>query len=127
MLFSHSGKVKIKMNNGLSFPFFFFLDQLFLIRLLFIEIYRDYEMLNYVMLKKLSEEVSNMRKNAELCWETESDVDWSTWVDTDIPDGLDNIVQDPDYMIAYEEQVGENSNEASSIGSRYNLRSRRPR
>ncbi|PON46492.1 Protein GAMETE EXPRESSED [Parasponia andersonii] len=90
--------------------------------------YRDYEMLNYVMLTKLTEEVSNMRKNAELCWETESDVDWSKWVDTDIPDGIDNIVQDPDYMIGCQEEVGENSNEAaSSFGSRYNLRSRRSR
>lgn len=88
-------------------------------------IYRDYGMLNYVMLKKLTEEVNNIRKRNEVCWETESDVDWSTWVDNDIPDGIDNIIQDPDYMIGNEEIVGEYSNEARSSGSRYNLRSRR--
>ncbi|XP_062078927.1 protein GAMETE EXPRESSED 1 [Humulus lupulus] len=88
--------------------------------------FRDYEMLNYGMLKQLTEEVRSLRKNAELSWETESDVDWSTWVDHEIPDGIDNIIQDPDYMIGFEERVGESSHEtSSSTGSRYNLRSRR--
>ncbi|KAM6548457.1 hypothetical protein CsatB_020133 [Cannabis sativa] len=87
--------------------------------------YRDYEMLNYGMLKQLTEEVRSLRKNAELSWESESDIDWSTWVDHEIPDGIDNIIQDPDYMIGFEERVGESSHEASSTGSKYNLRSRR--
>ncbi|GMN27835.1 hypothetical protein TIFTF001_001804 [Ficus carica] len=87
--------------------------------------YRDYEMLNYVMLKNLTEDVNNMRKKAELGWETESEVDWYTWVDTEIPDGVDNL-QDPDYHApGYEEEVGDNSNATSSVTTRYNLRTRR--
>lgn len=82
-------------------------------------------MLNYVMLKNLTEDVYNMRKKAELGWETESEVEWYTWVDTEIPDGVDNL-QDPDYHApGYEEEVGDNSNATSSVTTRYNLRTRR--
>ena len=64
-----------------------------------------------------------MRKNAELNWETdsESDSEWSNWVDTDISDGIDNL-KDHDGMPA-EEQVVE-SFKADSSKTRYNLRKR---
>lgn len=62
-----------------------------------------------------------MRKNAELAWESDSESEWSTWVDTNISDGVDNLKEFPNGMPG--EQVGENFNVNSST-TRYNLRSR---
>lgn len=81
-------------------------------------------MLNYGMLKNLTEEVTAMRKHAELCWESDTEADLSRWIDTEISDGLDNL-KDPDFMIENEEQVGDNISNFNSSITRYNLRSRR--
>lgn len=56
-------------------------------------------------------------------WDAESDIDWSQWIDTEIPDGVDNL-KDPDYLPPNEEGIGQNSNLASWTGRKYNLRSR---
>ena len=65
-----------------------------------------------------------MQKERELSRDTDADseVDWSSWVDTDLPDDVDRL-QDPDYVCR--EEVGENSVETTSITKRYNLRCRR--
>lgn len=84
------------------------------------EIFRDYEMLNYNMLQNLTEEVTNLRKNAALSWESDDESDWSTFVDKDVSDGIENL-KDPNY---FHEEVGDNSHTISSLTGRYNLRSR---
>ncbi|XP_048327909.2 protein GAMETE EXPRESSED 1 isoform X2 [Ziziphus jujuba] len=84
--------------------------------------YKDYEMLNYIMLKKLTEEVANIHKIALLSWETDSEEDWSTWIDCDVSDGIDNLKDSDHGNLGGEEEVGENFNPASLI-HRYNLRS----
>ena len=55
-------------------------------------------MLNHQMLLTLIEKVNSIRKNSELSWDTDSDVDWSSWIDTDLSDDEDNL-KDPDYML----------------------------
>ncbi|PIN26271.1 hypothetical protein CDL12_00975 [Handroanthus impetiginosus] len=86
--------------------------------------YRDYEVLNHNMLLTLMEKVNSIQKNKELLlWDTdsESDINWVKWVDTDLPDNAD-LLEDPDYL--YPEEVGENSLITSSDTKRYNLRRR---
>ena len=51
----------------------------------------------------------------------DSDVDWSTWIDTDMPEDVD-IVKDPDFIL--QEEIGENSITTTSITRKYNLRNR---
>lgn len=64
--------------------------------------------------------MNGMERNKEL--QDESDVDWSTWIDADLPDDV-GMLDDPDYILA--EQVGENSVESTSVfNNRYNLRKR---
>ncbi|GMY09734.1 protein gamete expressed 1 [Fagus crenata] len=65
----------------------------------------DFERLNYDMLQDLSNKVKS--------WDTDGDVDWSQWIDTEIPDGIDNL-KDPDSIPPEEEDTGENSNVTSS-------------
>nr|POE57602.1 protein gamete expressed 1 [Quercus suber] len=77
--------------------------------------YRDFERLNYEMLQDLINKVKS--------WDTDSDVDWSQWIDTEIPDGIDNL-KDPDYMPSKEKDTGENSNVTSLATRKYNLRGR---
>ncbi|KAB1208697.1 Protein GAMETE EXPRESSED 1 [Morella rubra] len=77
--------------------------------------YRDFERLNYEMLRDLMNKVKS--------WDADSDIDWSQWIDTEIPDGVDNL-KDPDYLPPNEEGIGQNSNLASWTGRKYNLRSR---
>ncbi|XP_071934714.1 protein GAMETE EXPRESSED 1-like [Coffea arabica] len=86
--------------------------------------YRDFEVLNHQMLLSLMEKVNWMQKERELSWDTDADseVGWSSWVDTDLADDVDKL-EDPDYVCR--EEVGENSVETTSITKRYNLRSRR--
>ncbi|KAK9924406.1 hypothetical protein M0R45_032775 [Rubus argutus] len=88
--------------------------------------YRDYEMLNYNMLKNLTEEFIRFQKNAALPWDdddSDDDLDWITSVDTDVNDGIENVLDSNDNHI--QEEVGDNSNLISSMARRYNLRSRR--
>ncbi|KAK8688713.1 hypothetical protein V6N13_087457 [Hibiscus sabdariffa] len=86
--------------------------------------YRDYERLNHQMLVTLIDKVNSIRTNSELCWDSDSDVDWSSWIDTDLPDNVDNL-KDPDYMLpsAAEESEGK-SDIVSSTSRKYNLRPR---
>jgi hypothetical protein len=76
---------------------------------------RDFERLNYDMLQDLINKVKS--------WDTDGDVDWSQWIDTEIPDGIDNL-KDPDYIPPKEEDTVQNSNVTSSATRKYNLRSR---
>lgn len=81
---------------------------------------RDYEVLNHQMLLTLIEKINGMERQKELPWDLDSDINWSTWIDTDIPDDADNL-EDPDYILP--EEVAENSIVTSSITRKYDLRS----
>ncbi|EOA13111.1 hypothetical protein CARUB_v10026121mg [Capsella rubella] len=65
--------------------------------------YRDYDLLNHQILLGLVDKVNNMQSKREISWDedTESEVDWSSWIDTDITDDEDNL-GDPDYLIPLE-------------------------
>ncbi|KAJ0594894.1 hypothetical protein HanHA300_Chr03g0113381 [Helianthus annuus] len=78
--------------------------------------YRDYETLNYQMLQSLIEKVNRLQGNKQfLCNDDDSDVDWSSWIDSDLPeDELDEI----DYMLP--EEIRD-----SSVSREYNLCRRR--
>ncbi|KAK6280641.1 hypothetical protein POUND7_020908 [Theobroma cacao] len=67
--------------------------------------YRDYEYLNHRMLLTLTEKVNNIQSNEALSWETDSDVDWSSWIDDELPEDVDKL-EDPDFII--QEEFGEN-------------------
>lgn len=65
-----------------------------------------------------------MQKHNELSQDMDSDDEWSTWIDTDLPEDVDKL-EDPDFTIP--EEVGENSIVSSTTTTRrYNLRSRHP-
>lgn len=49
----------------------------------------------------------------------DSDVNWSTWIDTDLPEDVSKF-EDPDFIVP--EEVGENSIMTTSIRRNYNLR-----
>ncbi|KAK8568999.1 hypothetical protein V6N13_106878 [Hibiscus sabdariffa] len=86
--------------------------------------YRDYERLNHQMLVTLIEKVNSLRSNSEVCWDSDSDVDWSSWIDTDLPDNVDSI-KDPDYMLPFAAEESEgNSMIVSSVSRKYDLRPR---
>lgn len=78
-------------------------------------------MLNYNMLKNLTEEFIRFQKNAALKWD-DDDSDWFTSVDTDVNDGIEKVLDSDNHI---QEEVGDNSNLISSMTRRYNLRSRR--
>ncbi|XP_022734465.1 protein GAMETE EXPRESSED 1 [Durio zibethinus] len=84
--------------------------------------YRDYEFLNHQMLLTLIEKVNNMQSNKALSWEMDSDVDWPSWIDAELPEEVEKL-EDPDYIV--QEEVGENSITTSSITRKYNLRHRK--
>lgn len=81
---------------------------------------RDYEVLNYHMLQTLIEKVNCMQRK-ELTWDTDSEVNWSSWIDSDIPEDA-NDFEDPDYIVP--EEVEENSIITTSNTRKYNLRHR---
>nr|XP_043629355.1 protein GAMETE EXPRESSED 1-like [Erigeron canadensis] len=83
-----------------------------------IYMYRDFETLNHQMLQSLIEKVNRMQGNKQL-YEDDTEVDWSSWVDTDISE---DELEDLDYVLP--EDVRETS--ISTLVSReYNLRHRR--
>ncbi|KAH9675374.1 protein GAMETE EXPRESSED 1 [Citrus sinensis] len=85
--------------------------------------YRDYEILNYQMLQTVLEKINGMeRDKEELSWDTNSEIDWSSWVDTDLQEEVDDY-EDPNYIVP--EEVGENWITTSSLATRYDLRPRR--
>ncbi|KAL9993849.1 hypothetical protein Hdeb2414_s0007g00228091 [Helianthus debilis subsp. tardiflorus] len=79
--------------------------------------YRDYETLNYQMLQSLVKKVNRLQGNKQfLCEDDDSDVDWTSWIDSDLPeDELDEI----DYMLPEEVRAD------SSVSREYNLCRRR--
>lgn len=77
-------------------------------------------MLNHQMLQTLIEKVDGMQRQA-LSWDMDSDVNWSSWVDFDLPEDV-NTHEDPDYVAP--EEVAENSITTTSTTRRYNLRHR---
>ncbi|KAG8475466.1 hypothetical protein CXB51_032305 [Gossypium anomalum] len=80
--------------------------------------YRDYEYLNHQMLLTLMEKVDTMQRKEALSWEMEdSDVDWRSWVDVELPEDVGQL-EDPDFVM--EEGIGESSDTRT-----YNLRQRR--
>ncbi|XP_041002437.1 protein GAMETE EXPRESSED 1 [Juglans microcarpa x Juglans regia] len=81
--------------------------------------YRDYEVLNHQILLTLIEKINGMERHKELPWDLDSEINWSTWIDTDIPEDPDNL-GDPDYILP--EEVAENSIVTSSITRKYDLR-----
>ncbi|KAH6808047.1 hypothetical protein C2S51_029155 [Perilla frutescens var. frutescens] len=83
--------------------------------------YRDYEMLNHDILLRLIEKMNGIERNKLLELEEDSDVEWSSWIDSDLPEDV-GMLEDPDYIFA--EQVGENSVQSTSSFNRYNLRNR---
>ncbi|CAI9753248.1 unnamed protein product [Fraxinus pennsylvanica] len=89
-----------------------------------INTYRDYEMLNHQMLLTLMDKINGLQSNKEtlLDMDEESDINWSLWVDCELPEDVDKS-EDPDFVVA--EEVGENSLETNSITKKYNLRNRR--
>lgn len=82
---------------------------------------RDYEILNHQMLLTLVEKMNGMQRSKELSWDSDSDVDWSSWIDTDLPEEVEYF-EDPNYRIP--EEVGENWITNSSITTKYDLRPR---
>ncbi|TYH39358.1 hypothetical protein ES332_D12G174200v1 [Gossypium tomentosum] len=80
--------------------------------------YRDYEYLNHQMLLTLIDKVDTMQRKEALSWEMEdSDVDWRSWVDVELPEDVGQL-EDPDFVI--EEGIGESGDPRT-----YNLRQRR--
>ncbi|CAF1698942.1 BnaC03g14190D [Brassica napus] len=84
--------------------------------------YRDYEVLNHDILLRLVDKVNSMQSKRDLSWDedSESEVDWNTWIDKDIIDDGDSL-RDPDYKIP--EQIMDSSVFTSS-SRLYNLRAR---
>ncbi|THG21931.1 hypothetical protein TEA_009203 [Camellia sinensis var. sinensis] len=88
--------------------------------------YRDYELLNYQMLVKLNENLTEQfygkQRNKEELWDVDmdSEMNWSSWVDTELPEDLDNL-EDLDCILP--EEVEENSVATTIITKKYNLRS----
>lgn len=81
--------------------------------------YRDYEVLNHQLLHTLIEKVNGMQRYHKL-WEEDSDLNWSSWLNSNLPEDED-WSEDPDYLVP--EEVGENIITASSI-KEYDLRQR---
>ncbi|EOY02276.1 Gamete expressed protein 1, putative [Theobroma cacao] len=84
--------------------------------------YRDYEYLNHQILLTLMDKVNKIQSNEALSWETDSDVDWSSWIDDELAEDVDKL-EDPDFII--QEEIGENSIITSSNTRKYNLRQRK--
>ena len=78
-------------------------------------------MLNHQMLLTLIEKINGLDRHKELSWDMDSDENWSTWIDSDLPEDVNNF-EDPDYILP--EEVGENSIMTTSITRKYNLRHR---
>ncbi|PWA91539.1 gamete expressed protein 1 [Artemisia annua] len=81
--------------------------------------YRDYESLNHQMLRSLDDKVNNMLRNKQsLYHDDDDDVDWSSWIDSDITeDELD------DHEYVHPKGIPETSIITTSSRN-YNLRSR---
>ncbi|KAL3651015.1 hypothetical protein CASFOL_007418 [Castilleja foliolosa] len=89
--------------------------------------YRDYEMLNHKMLMALMEKVNGIHGNEKehLTWDVDGDseVNWSSWVDDELPEDVD-LLEDPNYLLPKEIEDDDDSSVTSSSTKRYNLRRR---
>ncbi|KAI5008725.1 hypothetical protein ZWY2020_009773 [Hordeum vulgare] len=104
--------------------------------------FKDYEVLNHVLLQTLVEKVRAIEDNSaagdKMCpWGTGSDDEGSlsdySWVFDELQDDVDSEI-DPDFVLredeicrkdhGFREEVGENSLSASVAARRYNLRAR---
>lgn len=68
-----------------------------------------------------------MENKREISWDedTESELDWTSWVDTDLTDDDDNNLEDPDYKIPLEIKDNNPVSFTSSMTRRlYNFRPR---
>nr|KAJ0212970.1 hypothetical protein LSAT_V11C400167110 [Lactuca sativa] len=81
---------------------------------------RDYETLNHRLLQSLIEKVNGMQGNKQMVADDDDDddVEWSSWVDTDLPE---DELEDLDYMLP--EGLGEASI-TTAVSRQYNLRHR---
>lgn len=70
------------------------------------------------MLLMLMERINGMQTQNKICWESDSEVNWSSWIDTELSEDAD----DPDFVLP--EEVGENSITSALTTRRYNLRHR---
>ncbi|XP_045810311.1 protein GAMETE EXPRESSED 1-like [Trifolium pratense] len=87
--------------------------------------YKDLEKLNYQMLLTLVNINNKQKLEESSSWDIDDadddEVDWSRWIDTDLPDDLD-CLDDPNFIIP--EDVAKNSIITSTTTKSYNLRSR---
>ncbi|CAI0376557.1 unnamed protein product [Linum tenue] len=58
--------------------------------------YRDYELLNHRMIETLVEKVNSIQRSKEETWEEDSDVDWPSWIEDELPEEVPSL-EDPDY------------------------------
>ncbi|MED6108461.1 hypothetical protein PIB30_024030 [Stylosanthes scabra] len=77
--------------------------------------YRDYEKLNHELLLTLVEKVNDMQMKRELLDE-DSDINWLQWINTDLSDDGDCLLDDPSYTII-PEQIGEISDHSITSSS----------
>lgn len=70
--------------------------------------------------ENLTEQFYGKQRNKEL-WDVgmDSEMNWSSWVDTELPEDLDNL-EDPDYILL--EEVEDNSVATTITTIKYNLR-----
>lgn len=59
---------------------------------------RDYEVLNHQLLHTLIEKVNGMQRYQKFTWDGESDLNWSSWLDSNLPEDED-CSEDPDYLV----------------------------
>lgn len=88
---------------------------------------RDYEALNHRMLTTLIEKVNNIQKVRDYSSddeEVDSEVDWLSWVETELPEDL-SIHEDPNYIPSVEEEGKSESFVVACDERKYNLRQRK--
>ncbi|CAN1747162.1 Protein GAMETE EXPRESSED 1 [Linum perenne] len=85
--------------------------------------YRDYEVLNHQMILTLTEKINSIQRDDKaLSWDTDSDVDWPSWIEDELPEEVGST-EDPDYMIP-EQMTDDKSIVCAPMGRKYDLRQR---
>ncbi|THG17183.1 hypothetical protein TEA_025459 [Camellia sinensis var. sinensis] len=72
--------------------------------------------------ENLTEQFYGKQRNKDELWnvDMDSEMNWFSWVDTELPEDLDNL-EDPDYILP--EEVGENSVATTITTKKYNFHS----
>ncbi|CAN0913623.1 Protein GAMETE EXPRESSED 1 [Linum grandiflorum] len=83
--------------------------------------YRDYEVLNHRNILTLTEKINSMQRSREMS-DSDSEVEWSRWVDDEISEEEVTSLRDPDYMIPG--AAADRSIVSFPVTSNYNLRQR---